>query len=255
MNVKGLIFDFGGTLDTGGNHWGEVLWEVYRHFGVPVAKDAFRKAYIHGERTLAMHPLIQPHFHFADVLRAKLRIQLGYLQEQGMLSASFAPREELAEAMAAYADGCPREVLARSAGVLGRLRPKYSMVLVSNFYGNLHTVLQDAALLPLFDCVIESAVVGVRKPNPAIFALGVCACNRGDRRLFRQGHEACPCPGLPHHLAEREPMGRAARRRQQSGGCGSDGTGGDRTVFGVYLREITPSNFPKTKDSSSSLGY
>ncbi len=36
LNVKGLIFDFGGTLDTGGNHWGEVLWEVYRHFGVPV---------------------------------------------------------------------------------------------------------------------------------------------------------------------------------------------------------------------------
>lgn len=177
MNVKGLIFDFGGTLDTGGNHWGEVLWEVYRHFDVPVAKDAFREAYIHGERMLAMHPLIQPHFHFADVLRAKLRIQLGYLQEQGMLSASFASREELAEAMAAYADGCTREVLARSARVLGRLRPKYSMVLVSNFYGNLHTVLQDAALLPLFDRVIESAVVGVRKPNPAIFALGVCACN------------------------------------------------------------------------------
>ncbi|WP_289118856.1 HAD family hydrolase [uncultured Bacteroides sp.] len=177
LNVKGLIFDFGGTLDTGGNHWGEVLWEVYRHFDVPVAKDAFREAYIHGERMLAMHPLIQPHFHFADVLRAKLRIQLGYLQEQGMLSASFAPREELAEAMAAYADGCTREVLARSARVLGRLRPKYSMVLVSNFYGNLHTVLQDAALLPLFDRVIESAVVGVRKPNPAIFALGVCACN------------------------------------------------------------------------------
>lgn len=144
---------------------------------MPVAKDAFREAYIHGERMLAMHPLIQPHFHFADVLRAKLRIQLGYLQEQGMLSASFAPREELAEAMAAYADGCTREVLARSARVLGRLRPKYSMVLVSNFYGNLHTVLQDAALLPLFDRVIESAVVGVRKPNPAIFALGVCACN------------------------------------------------------------------------------
>lgn len=177
LNVKGFIFDFGGTLDTGGNHWGEVLWEVYRHFDVPVAKDAFRKAYIHGERTLAMHPLIQPHFHFADVLRAKLRIQLGYLQEQGMLSAAFAPREELAEAMAAYADGCTREVLARSAVVLGRLRPKYKMVLVSNFYGNLHTVLQDAALLPLFDRVIESAVVGVRKPNPAIFALGVCACN------------------------------------------------------------------------------
>lgn len=25
LEVKGIIFDFGGTLDTDGNHWGEVL--------------------------------------------------------------------------------------------------------------------------------------------------------------------------------------------------------------------------------------
>ena len=160
---------------------GRVLWEVYRHFDVPVAKDAFRKAYIHGERTLAMHPLIQPHFHFADVLCAKLRIQLGYLQEQGMLSASFAPREELAEAMAAYADGCTREVLARSARVLGRLRPKYSMVLVSNFYGNLHTVLQDARLAAVVRLRHRVGCGGCAQAQSGYFCLG-CLCL-----------QPCPC--------------------------------------------------------------
>ncbi len=49
------------------------------------------------------------------------------------------------------------------------------MVLVSNFYGNINTVLRDAGLDGYFRKVIESAAVGVRKPNPAIFALGVCA--------------------------------------------------------------------------------
>ena len=47
------------------------------------------------------------------------------------------------------------------------------MVLVSNFYGNVQAVLSDFGLLEYFDDIIESAVVGVRKPDPAIFGLGV----------------------------------------------------------------------------------
>lgn len=49
------------------------------------------------------------------------------------------------------------------------------MVLVSNFYGNIHQVLDEFDLDGLFDSIIESAVVGVRKPDPAIFTLGVKA--------------------------------------------------------------------------------
>ena len=49
------------------------------------------------------------------------------------------------------------------------------MVLVSNFYGNIHQVLNEFDLDGLFDSIIESAVVGVRKPDPAIFTLGVKA--------------------------------------------------------------------------------
>ena len=65
--------------------------------------------------------------------------------------------------------------MAESAALLSELKKQYKLALVSNFYGNIRTVLEDASLLPLFEQIIESAVVGVRKPNPAIFALGVCA--------------------------------------------------------------------------------
>ena len=47
------------------------------------------------------------------------------------------------------------------------------MVLVSNFYGNISVVLQEFGFVGLFQEVIESAVVGVRKPDPRIFTLGV----------------------------------------------------------------------------------
>lgn len=39
MRIKGFIFDYGGTLDTRGNHWGKVLWHGYERTGVPVGEQ------------------------------------------------------------------------------------------------------------------------------------------------------------------------------------------------------------------------
>ncbi len=175
LDVKGVIFDFGGTLDTRGDHWSEVLWKGYEHFNVPVEKADFRKAYVHGERTLATTPIIMPDFHFVDVLKAKNRIQLDYLTDNGLLNLTEMGKVDLAMRMAQYEDSLTNEVLEESRSVLEYLKGKYPMVLVSNFYGNIQTILADAGIDGYFKRVIESAVVGVRKPNPAIFALGVCA--------------------------------------------------------------------------------
>ncbi len=175
LDVKGVIFDFGGTLDTRGDHWSEVLWKGYQHFQVPVEKADFRSAYVYGERTLATNPIIQPDFHFVDVLREKNKLQLSYLVEQQKLKLSQMELTDLAIRMAQYENELTNEVLEESRSVLEYLKDKYPMVLVSNFYGNIETVLRDAGIDNYFKRIIESAVVGVRKPNPAIFALGVCA--------------------------------------------------------------------------------
>lgn len=160
--IKGYIFDYGGTLDTGGQHWGKVIWHAYERQHVPVSEAAFREAYVHAERTLGRNPIIQPDFTFRRTLEEKLRIELDFLR---------LPQYQQAVVDDLYALTCAET--ARSREVLLQLRERYPMVLVSNFYGNIATVLREFRLDGIFQTIVESAVVGVRKPDPRIFTLGV----------------------------------------------------------------------------------
>lgn len=236
LDIKGIIFDYGGTLDTRGDHWSEVLWQGYEHFGIGVADDeevepgvsihkqAFRDAYVYGERALAVNPIVTPDFHFEDILREKLILELNFLagkklletgkddsekqakfgnpgkdsdaslsemssvsdsssvsnseasSESLFLSLSDSEIHQIAADMARYINAKTLALLNENRQVLEHLKQAgYPMVLVSNFYGNINQVLKDAGIDGYFKDVIESTVVGVRKPNPAIFALGVCA--------------------------------------------------------------------------------
>ena len=167
--LKGYIFDYGGTLDTGGQHWGKVIWHAYERQQVPVSEEAFRDAYVHAERTLGRNPIIQPDFTFYKTIETKIRIQLEYLQEKNDVSSVSSYLKPLTDSL--Y-EATVKET-AKSREVLLQLKQQYPMVLVSNFYGNIATVLQEFKLDGIFNKIIESAVVGVRKPDPQIFTLGV----------------------------------------------------------------------------------
>ena len=170
--IKGIIFDYGGTLDSNGKHWAEVLWEAYEENQVPVDKATFREAYVYTERYLALHPVIRPEHTFLDVLKEKVRIQLEWLVDNKFLSKN----SKTYEYTLAISNQCYTfvvDTLKRAKPILRELCQKYPMVLVSNFYGNINTVLSDFGLTSYFGKVIESAVVGVRKPDPVIFRLGV----------------------------------------------------------------------------------
>ena len=160
--IKGYIFDYGGTLDTGGHHWGKVIWHAYERQQVPVSEAQFRDAYVHGERTLGKNPIIQSDFTFRQTLEKKLQLQLEFLHQEYYLS-------PLLDDLYSRTQAETR----KSREVLLRLKEQYPMVLVSNFYGNIQTVLGEFGLDGVFSQIIESAVVGVRKPDPRIFSLGV----------------------------------------------------------------------------------
>lgn len=160
--IKGYIFDYGGTIDTGGHHWGKVIWHAYERQQVPVSEAQFREAYVHGERTLGKNPIIQPDFTFRQTLEKKLQLQLEFLHQEDYLS-------PLLDDLYSRTQAETR----KSREVLLRLKEQYPMVLVSNFYGNIQTVLREFGLDGVFSQIIESAVVGVRKPDPRIFSLGV----------------------------------------------------------------------------------
>ena len=163
--TAGYIFDYGGTLDTGGQHWGQVLWHAYERHQVPVTEVQFREAYVYAERTLGRNPVIRPDSTFRQTLETKLRLQQEYLKVEN---------EKYWQTILDDLYERTKTMTAQSREVLLQLKDHgLPMVLVSNFYGNMHTVLHEFGFDGLFHKVIESAVVGIRKPDPRIFLLGV----------------------------------------------------------------------------------
>lgn len=170
--IKGIIFDYGGTIDSRGVHWSEVIWQGYVDAKVDVSKEEFRQSYVMAERELAKVRHILPHHNFYDLLLIKMRIELTDLVERKVLADSF-DIEANAVHIAKFCYEAARRCIEEARPTLEALYARYPMVLVSNFYGNVESVLTDFDVRKYFGTIVESAVVGVRKPDPKIFALGV----------------------------------------------------------------------------------
>ena len=164
--IKGILIDFGGTIDSDGIHWFDAFSAAYAMVA-DVPKELLWDAYVHTERTLGRNPIITPTDTFCKTLQTKIALQTEYLQSKGITIT----------AQDTILDTCYNKVVKHistiSKPVLERI--KLPMVLVTNFYGNMHTVLKEFGLDHLFKDVVESSVVGVRKPDPEIFRLGVKA--------------------------------------------------------------------------------
>lgn len=179
--LKGIIFDYGGTIDSRGVHWSEIIYDAYLAVGLPVDKPTFRDAYVFAERELARTRHILPDHTFYDLLLIKMRIELQWLVDNGHLDESWLAK---APDLARYCDDAARNAIADARPSIEALAARYPLVLVSNFYGNVEAVLEAYDLRRYFKTIIESAVVGVRKPDPAIFSLGVEALGcRPDQTL------------------------------------------------------------------------
>lgn len=176
QHLHALLFDYGGTLDTAACHWSYVLEEGYRNAGINLSETDFRTAYVFAERALAKTPIIKPDFTFKRLLEEKVRLELESLSAQGVWNfASDEEQNDAVDCISSFCDQFAQEHVEQSRCTLEELHKKYKLIMVSNFYGNLHTILQTYGIAHLFDAVVESAVVGVRKPNPEIWNLGVKA--------------------------------------------------------------------------------
>jgi haloacid dehalogenase superfamily, subfamily IA, variant 3 with third motif having DD or ED/haloacid dehalogenase superfamily, subfamily IA, variant 1 with third motif having Dx(3-4)D or Dx(3-4)E len=162
LSAKGLIFDYGGTIDTNGIHWSEVIWDEYVAAGIPITREKFRDAYVYVERTLGSKPIIMPCHTFREVLDIKISMQFEKL--------------ELTDDAKRIVVACyekTTDIINSAKETLDVLAVRYPMILVSNFYGNIRTVLDEFCLTKYFRKIIESAEVGIRKPDPAIYKLAI----------------------------------------------------------------------------------
>ena len=140
-----VIFDYGGTLDTGGIHWSEKFWEGYQYFNVPVSKEDFRNAFIFSEKNVQSK--IKPENGLMETYRAQLFYQLEYLEKNNLLPSTYrAIIDELAE----YCHRSVMNYVKEIKMILSRLAINYKLGVVSNYYGNLVTVLNEIGLMNSF---------------------------------------------------------------------------------------------------------
>ena len=102
-----------------------------------------------------------------------------------------------------------RRSLQVSVGVLTALRQRFTLGVISNFYGNVATLCQECGLAALCDVIIDSAQVGVSKPEQRIFTLALEQLGRAPHTAAYMGDSferdvlGARAAGLAYHLAAR----------------------------------------------------
>ena len=169
MTVKGVLIDFGGTIDTDGRHWYKVFKQAYSCVAPAIEDALLRQAYVYAERTLGKNPIINPQFTFYKTLETKLSLQTDFLRENGC-SVTDVQSKQILDSCYAVVTTNINKVARPELESMSECCP---LVLVTNFYGNMNSVLKEFGIDRYFAGIVESAVEGVRKPNPDIFRLAV----------------------------------------------------------------------------------
>lgn len=162
--MKAILFDFGGTIDTDGVHWSEMFRAYYDRHHLRIEKEVFDRAFVSSEQALLRESDIAT-LDFRQLLVRQFTLQLGIL--------GIAGPADLAERLGRECYDEVAGTVAVARELLKAFGKIYKLGLVSNFYGNLVPVCRDLGLDGLFGAMVDSAVEGIRKPDPAIFALAL----------------------------------------------------------------------------------
>ena len=168
-NIKAILFDFGGTIDTDGVHWFEKFWELYQANEAAITRDEFREAYLYAEPY--MPEKVEQSFGLLDTLNAQVELQVEYLVKADLISKS--ESDFLTDEITQQACSSVQRVVESNIRILEKLYGKYKLGLVSNYYGNIKNVLIDLSIDKYFSTIIDSSVVGIKKPDKKIFALAL----------------------------------------------------------------------------------
>jgi len=161
--VDTLLFDFGGTLDAPGVHWLTRFHRLYPQVGLAVAPERIKDAFYWADAQLMTHPEITT-LTFLPLMLEHAALQLRYLD---------LPAQPYQRRLAEGFWRAAMTSLQASVRVLTVLRQRYALGVISNFYGNVATLCQECGLADLCAVIIDSAQVGVSKPEQRIFTLAL----------------------------------------------------------------------------------
>ncbi|PIR18467.1 MAG: hypothetical protein COV48_07375, partial [Elusimicrobia bacterium CG11_big_fil_rev_8_21_14_0_20_64_6] len=157
--MKCLFFDYGGTIDADGTTWLERFRPIYKEAGLDIPNERFDRAFYDSDDNL----------HTRHALKGLDLSQTVRLQVEDVLKTLAPDRSDLIDPISARFVADCRGHFKRLTPALERLAKRYRLGVVSNFYGNLDGLLAAEGLRPLFSVIADSGVLGITKPEAAIF--------------------------------------------------------------------------------------
>jgi putative hydrolase of the HAD superfamily len=163
MSLRAILFDYGGTLDAPGIPWVERFLSLYHEGGLDEPEERIRAAFGHATRCAYGDEKVRG-FNLEQTVAFHVEHQCEYLERHDAKLS-----KDVGDRFVALA----RAHLQASRATLKRLQPRLALGVVSNFYGNVHLLLEEAGIAPLLSVILDSTRVGLSKPDPAIFRLAL----------------------------------------------------------------------------------
>ncbi len=172
--IKGIIFDFGGTIDTDGIHWEKLLKKTILDLGVIIDDSTFHHIYVEAEKRLERNLIIDSSDTLQTTLYKKIEIELSILDK---ITNSNHNNKTTIENIVRKLYTFVRSRIEQNYETLQQLKKDYPLALVTNYYGNIESILKEFNLSDHFSVIIESQRVGIRKPDPTIFQMAIDKLN------------------------------------------------------------------------------
>lgn len=158
MNIRALLFDFGGTLDGNGVHWRDRTYRFLQQAYPEIDRETFDRV----DRA-AVDSLIAN----GNALQFSLRETMDVIATGIYEALGLAP--DVKDRYVDFFCEGAKECLDRNRQWLATLRDRYRLGVISNNFGNTEGWCDEYNLSPLLDIVVDSTVVGVSKPEAGIF--------------------------------------------------------------------------------------
>ena len=172
--VKALACDFGGTLDSPFMHWMKIYLKLYgEELHLPLTGENFRDSYVYAEQMMERLQLVKTSHSLLETQSFKTRLQFDDLIRRGILPDTQENREELPERAARLVTDFSSRYVILSKEVLEPLSKRYTLLLVSNYYGNLKKIVTDLGIVSYFSSITDSTLEGIRKPDAALWKLAI----------------------------------------------------------------------------------
>jgi HAD superfamily hydrolase (TIGR01549 family) len=163
-HIQAIFFDFGGTLDSDGVDWFTRIYRRIRNRCDGLDPDWFQRLADRAAEDISLQEdtaqlsMDQTVQRFCEQVRYLLR------QTNGRLYGSWEPAAVTADFMAEA-----KLYLERNRSVLEQLHSQYRLGVISNNWGNTTGWCEQFQYHEFLEVTIDSTVVGLTKPDPAIF--------------------------------------------------------------------------------------